>query len=82
MPFAALRIEVAVARERSMSENIFNPAADLARNGRIENLFPTPLFSYVFKDVELPQCRASRPHPRTRAHHEIGEEKQYRRLAV
>ncbi len=52
MPFAALRIEVAVARERSMSENIFNPAADLARNGRIENLFPTPLFSYVFKEVE------------------------------
>jgi uncharacterized protein (TIGR02466 family) len=52
MPFAALCIEVAVARERSMSENIFNPAADMARNGRIENLFPTPLFSYVFKDVE------------------------------
>ena len=42
-----------VARERSMSENIFNPAADLARNGRIENLFPTPLFSYVFREVEF-----------------------------
>lgn len=35
-----------------MSENIFNLVADMASNGRIESLFPTPLFSYVFKNVE------------------------------
>ena len=52
MPFAALRIELAVARERSMSENIFDPVVDMASNGRIENLFATPLFSHVFKNVE------------------------------
>jgi hypothetical protein len=35
-----------------MSENIFDPVVDMASNGRIENLFPTPLFSHVFKNVE------------------------------
>lgn len=35
-----------------MSENIPNLSADLARNGQIESLFATPLFSYHFKDVE------------------------------
>ncbi len=34
-----------------MSENTLNLVADMAANGRIENLFPSPLFSYVFKDV-------------------------------
>ena len=42
-----------IAREHSMSNNILNPAADLARNGRIENLFSTPLFSYIFNDVAV-----------------------------
>ena len=35
-----------------MSESSLNPVADMAKNGRIENLFPTPLFSYVFKNVD------------------------------
>lgn len=35
-----------------MSESILNPLADMTSNGRIENLFPTPLFSYVFRNVE------------------------------
>jgi hypothetical protein len=34
-----------------MSESSLNPVADIAKNGRIENLFHTPLFSYVFKNV-------------------------------
>lgn len=35
-----------------MSQDVFNPLADMAANGRIENLFPTPLFSYVFQNVD------------------------------
>jgi uncharacterized protein (TIGR02466 family) len=35
-----------------MSESSSNPVADMARNGRIESLFSTPLFSYVFKNVD------------------------------
>jgi uncharacterized protein (TIGR02466 family) len=35
-----------------MSESSLNPVADMAKNGRIENLFPSPLFSYVFKNVD------------------------------
>ena len=34
-----------------MSETTLTHVADMARNGRIENLFPTPLFSVVFPDV-------------------------------
>src|SRR5262245_55743216 len=39
------------SRESSMSESIFNPVADMASNGQVENLFPTPLFSYVFRNA-------------------------------
>jgi uncharacterized protein (TIGR02466 family) len=35
-----------------MSEGSLNPVADMARNGRIENIFPTPLFSYLLKNVD------------------------------
>ena len=35
-----------------MSESNVNPIVDMANNGRIESLFPTPMFSYVFKNVE------------------------------
>jgi uncharacterized protein (TIGR02466 family) len=35
-----------------MSESSLNPIADMARNGRIENLFPSPLFSYMLKNVD------------------------------
>ncbi len=35
-----------------MSESSLNPVADMAKNGRIEHLFPSPLFSYVFKNVD------------------------------
>jgi uncharacterized protein (TIGR02466 family) len=35
-----------------MSEKNSNPIAEMARNGRIENLFPCPLFSHVFKNVD------------------------------
>jgi uncharacterized protein (TIGR02466 family) len=35
-----------------MSERSLNPVADMATNGRIENLFPTPLFSHVLKNVD------------------------------
>jgi uncharacterized protein (TIGR02466 family) len=35
-----------------MSENSLNPVAEMARNGRIENLFPSPMFSHVFKNVD------------------------------
>jgi uncharacterized protein (TIGR02466 family) len=34
-----------------MSESKLSPVSDMARNGRIEYLFPSPLFSYVFKNV-------------------------------
>jgi len=35
-----------------MSERQFNIVADMAKNGRIENLFPTPLFSHVLKGID------------------------------
>lgn len=35
-----------------MSENSLNPVAEMARSGRIENLFPSPIFSHVFKNVD------------------------------
>ena len=35
-----------------MSESSTNPIADMAVNGRIEYIFPTPLFSYLFKNAE------------------------------
>lgn len=35
-----------------MSESSLNPVQDMATNGRIENLFSTPMFSYVLKEVE------------------------------
>jgi len=35
-----------------MSNSNLAAIADMARNGRIESLFPTPLFSYVFQGVE------------------------------
>jgi uncharacterized protein (TIGR02466 family) len=35
-----------------MSDRSFNPVADMAKNGRIENLFSTPLFSHVLKNVD------------------------------
>ncbi len=35
-----------------MSDKSFNPMADMARNGQIENVFPTPIFWYVLKDCD------------------------------
>jgi uncharacterized protein (TIGR02466 family) len=35
-----------------MSESSLNAVADMANNGRVEQLFPTPLFSHVLKDVD------------------------------
>jgi uncharacterized protein (TIGR02466 family) len=35
-----------------MAESSFNPVQDMADNGRIENLFSTPLFSHVLKNVD------------------------------
>ena len=35
-----------------MSERTLNAVADMAKNARIENLFPTPLFSHVLKNVD------------------------------
>ena len=35
-----------------MSESSLNAVVDMAKNGRIENLFSTPLFSYLFKNVD------------------------------
>jgi uncharacterized protein (TIGR02466 family) len=36
-----------------MSESSSNPVADMAKNGRTEYLFATPLFSYQFKNVDV-----------------------------
>jgi uncharacterized protein (TIGR02466 family) len=35
-----------------MSESSLNPVQDMATNGRIENLFSTPLFSHALKNVD------------------------------
>ena len=35
-----------------MSESNMNPVQDMATSGRIENLFSTPLFSHVLKNVD------------------------------
>jgi uncharacterized protein (TIGR02466 family) len=35
-----------------MSESSLNAVADMANNGRIEHLFPTPLFTHVLKDMD------------------------------
>src|ERR1700687_4185193 len=35
-----------------VGESNLEPGPDMARNGRIENLFPTPLFSYLFHNVD------------------------------
>lgn len=35
-----------------MGEEITSPMADIARNGQIENIFPTPIFWHVLKDSE------------------------------
>jgi len=34
-----------------MSQSALNAVADMAENGRIEGLFPTPLFSHVLKNI-------------------------------
>ena len=35
-----------------MSDESLNPMADIARNGQVENMFPTPIFWHVLKDCE------------------------------
>ena len=42
-----------------MSESSLNPVVDMAKNGRIENLFSTPLFSYLFKNVDSLNLRST-----------------------
>jgi uncharacterized protein (TIGR02466 family) len=33
-------------------EDTLDPIAEMTKNGRVDNLFPTPVFWYVFKDVD------------------------------
>src|SRR3970282_566777 len=35
-----------------MSDESMNPMADMARNGQVENIFPSPIFWHVLKDCE------------------------------
>ncbi len=35
-----------------MSDKNLNPMADMARNGQVEDIFPTPIFSHVLKDCD------------------------------
>ncbi len=35
-----------------MSDESMNPMADMARNGQVENVFPTPIFWHVLKDCD------------------------------